>query len=593
MHAKTALLASLSVLVGAGPAARARGVTIPEGQWQAAGKRGIVVAGGRGSVEAGLTILRAGGNAVDAAVATLLALTVTDGHNFAFGSEVVFMHYDARRKTVETLSGVGVAPALATRAHFVALAQKAQAAKAAADAAAPRRPAAAGPAPTPTPTTGAAFAAAPGALAIPGSGLAPAAVPGAFDALVTALARSGTRRFAEVVAPTLALLDRKEKPWHADLARTLRVLVDAERAAGADRSRGLRLVADAFYRGPVARAIDAWSRKSGGLLRFSDLATHATRVEEPVSAAYRGFVVYKPGPFTQGPYLLEALQILEGFDLKALGANHPETVHLMVEALKLGLADRDVYYADPNFVDVPMAALLSPAYARLRRGLVDPERASREQRPGDPRAGKPLLAAPEARAGIGGPSHDTTTCLVADAAGNVVAATPSGWSGVLAGDTGVWLGTRLQSFNLWEGHPNALEPGKRPRVTLTPTIALKDGKPVIAVSVAGGDQQDQTTLQLLADVIDFGMTPAQAVTAPRFATNHHTGSFRQSPAALGSLETYETLGGGTIAALRARGHAVTTRKPPLSDPTIVVIDPETRRFSGAGDPAAGRHAGAL
>src|SRR5206468_2461045 len=138
------------------------------------------------------------------------------------------------------------------------------------------------------------------------------------------------------------------------------------------------------------------------------------------------------------------------------------------------------------------------------------------QRPGDPRHGKALLEHADSRRGLGGPANDTTTCLVADAQGNVVAATPSGFSGVVAGKTGVYLGTRLQSFNTWEGHPNCIEPGKRPRITLTPTIVLKDGKPAFAVSVAGGDMQDQATLQLLVSAIDFGMSPADAVTAPRF-----------------------------------------------------------------------------
>src|SRR5262249_1860714 len=174
--------------------------------------------------------------------------------------------------------------------------------------------------------------------------------------------------------------------------------------------------------------------------------------------------------------------------------------------------------------------------------LIDRKKASLVQRPGDPRAGKPLLEQPEARRGLGGPAHDTTTCLAADAQGNVVAATPSGFSGVRAGQTGVWLGTRLQSFNIWEGHPNCIEPGKRPRITLTPTLVLKDGKPVFAVSVAGGDGQDQTTLQLLLNCIDFGLSPAEAVTAPRFGTNHHLGSFRQTPPQLGSLLIYEEVG---------------------------------------------------
>ena len=290
-------------------------------------------------------------------------------------------------------------------------------------------------------------------------------------------------------------------------------------------------------------------------------------MEEPVSADYRGYTVYKCGVWTQGPYLLQTLRLLEGFDLKGLGHNRPETIHLTVEAMKLALADRDIYYADPLFVPVPTEQLLSAAYAELRRPLIDPQHASLTQRPGDPRGGKALLDRPDLRHGPGGPINDTTTCLVADAQGNVVAATPSGFSGVLAGRTGVWLGSRLQSFNAWEGHPNCIEPGKRPRITLTPTLVLKNGKPALAVSVAGGDGQDQTTLQLLLDVIDFGLEPARAVTAPRFGTNHHLGSFRQKPPELGSLLLYPEVGDNTFRDLEARGHKLTPRRPPLWAPT--------------------------
>jgi gamma-glutamyltranspeptidase/glutathione hydrolase len=343
----------------------------------------------------------------------------------------------------------------------------------------------------------------------------------------------------------------------------------------------------------VARDLDAWSRTNGGLLRYSDLATHVTRIEEPASVSYRGHTVYKCGPWTQGPCLLEALQLLEGFDLKGMGHNRPDTVHVTVEALKLALADRDVYYGDPLFVDVPLAELLSPRYVEVRRSLIDRRHASLEQRPGDPRAGKALLDRDETRRGLGGPAHDTTTCLVADGQGNVVAATPSGWSGVLAGRTGVWLGSRLQSFNLWEGHPDCLEPGKRPRITLSPTLVLKEGKPVLAVSVAGGDGQDQTVLQMLLDAVDFGLSPAECVTAPRFGTNHHVGSFRQTPPALGSLLLYPEFGEATIHDLEARGHKVTVRKAPLWSPTVLSIDPATGLIRAAGDPKARRHAGAF
>src|SRR5262249_18212776 len=195
--------------------------------------------------------------------------------------------------------------------------------------------------------------------------------------------------------------------------------------------------------------------------------------------------------WTQGPYLLQTLMLLEGFDLKPLGHNKPETIHLEAEALKLAMADRDAWFADPLFADVPLAELMSSSYVQLRRGLIDPKHASLVRRPGDPRAGKVLQDNPDPRFGPGGPSQDTTTCLVADGRGTVAHGAPGGFGGVCAGKTGVKQVPRLQSNNNWAGHANCIEPGKRPRITLTPTIVMKEGKPVIAVSVAGGDMQDQ------------------------------------------------------------------------------------------------------
>jgi gamma-glutamyltranspeptidase/glutathione hydrolase len=179
---------------------------------------------------------------------------------------------------------------------------------------------------------------------------------------------------------------------------------------------------------------------------------------------------------------------------------------------------------------------------------------------------------------------------VADAAGNVVAATPSGWGGVLAGRTGVTLGSRLRSLNTWRGHPNCLQPGKRPRITLTPTLVLRQGRPVAAISVAGGDQQDQVTLQLLLSHLDFGRSPAEAVTAPRFITQHHVGSFNQPPPELGVLLVSQSLGQATIDALTARGHRVRVQPPPFGHPVMLTLDPQTGHKQAAGDPQAGRHA---
>jgi gamma-glutamyltranspeptidase/glutathione hydrolase len=349
-------------------------------------------------------------------------------------------------------------------------------------------------------------------------------------------------------------------------------------------------VADYFYRGPLAKEIDAWMREKGGLLRAEDLAAHGTRVEKALSVEYRGHVVFKCGPWTQGPWLLQALQLLEGCDLKAMGPGSADAVHHAAEAMKLAMADRDEHYGDVE--GVPIERLLSRDYANLRRSLIDPKRASLVLRPGDPRGMKPLLDA-ALQKGEGGKPNDTTTCLVADRHGNVIAATPSGWSGAVAGPTGIWMGSRLQSFNPWPGHPNSLAPGKRPRITLTPTLVLRAGKPVLAVSVAGGDAQDQVALQLILNAIDFGLAPDVAVTAPRFQTHHYVGSFGQSKPLLGSLFLQQPgFSKESLDELRERGHDVTYSRPPVWWPCLIQLDPTSGRKHAAGDPKARRHAAA-
>ena len=520
--------------------------------WKASGQQAGVATGGAESADAALAVLQDGGNAVDAAVAAMLVLSVTDSKNFCFGGEVPILVYDAQRKVVEVICGQGGAPRLATVAYF----QEHHEGR------------------------------------IPADGHpATAAVPGALDALLTALDRFGTKTFEQSAAATLAILDGHRDGWQPQLARTIRRLIEAERQADGDRRRGLRLAADCFYRGPIARELDAWSRAHGGLIRYPDLATHVTRIEEPVAIDCRGHTVYKCGAWTQGPYLLETLRLLDKFDLRSLQHNSGPYVHLLTEAMKLGLADRDAYYADPLFVDVPLDGLLSEPYAELRRPLIDLMRASTELRPGDPHANRALLGISPAEYRLPtAPIQDTTTCLVADRWGNVVAATPSGWGGVMAGETGILLGSRLRSLNTWPGHPNCIEPGKRPRITLTPTLVFRAGQPVAAISVAGGDQQDQVTLQLLLSHLEFGCDPARAVTAPRFVTDHLIGSFNQTPPQLGSLTLDESFPAAAVADLRQRGHQVRLKRPPLGHPVMLVIDPQSGWKTAAGDPAARRHA---
>ncbi len=515
--------------------------------WKATGKRGAVAGGGAAAVNAAAAVFDRNGNAADAAATMLLALCVTDSTNFCFGGEMPILYHDGATGKVEVIAGMGTAPKLATLDHFK--------------------------------------------KGIPRSGPESAAVPAALDAIITLLARHGSFTFAAAAAPALALLGSGKQAWHADLASTITQLIAAEKSAG-DRAAGLRAVADCFYRGPIAAALDKWSQSSGGLIRAEDLAAHVTRIEEPVTAKYRGYTICKCGPWTQGPCLLEALQLLDGFDVKAMGRQSAEAVHITIEAMKLAMADRDVYYADPLFESVPIESLLSNDYVAMRRKLIDAHHASLELQPGEPVSGKPLLDRHDPRFGPPSKSHDTTTCLAADAAGNFVAATPSGWGGVLAGSTGIWLNSRLQSFNNWPHSPNRIEPGKRPRITLSPTLVLQSGKPVLAISVAGGDGQDQTALQLVMNHIDFALPPHESVTAPRFGTNHHISSFGQSPPSLGSLTINPDLGEKTIAALKQLGHKIRVSNGALWSPCVIERT-ATGDFQTAGDPRAGRHAAAV
>jgi len=311
---------------------------------------------------------------------------------------------------------------------------------------------------------------------------------------------------------------------------------------------------------------------------------------------YRGYTVCKCDTWTQGPYLCQTLRLLEGFDLKKMGHLSADYIHVLAEALKLGFADRDEYYGDPLFVNVPLKALLSDRYTKLRCSLIDTTYASKEVRPGDPVNLKAVKGRGTYRPGRGG----TTTCVVADHWGNLVAATPSG-NGPYAvcRELGVAHGNRLRSLNTTAGHPNRIEPGKRPRITLTPTIVLKDGKAVMAISVAGGDLQDQTTLNCLLNHIEFGMMPEDAVTAPRFSTGHHENSFNPNPdrkatlETLGSLTLDDRIDKNVGRELTDRGHKISTTSLPIAYPVMIYVDRDTGMIYAAGDPRAKRHAAAL
>ncbi|MFN0121498.1 MAG: gamma-glutamyltransferase family protein [Blastocatellia bacterium] len=576
------------------------------------GTRAIVAGGQPLVVEAGLRILHKGGNAVDAGVAATFAGSVIEISHFAFGGEVPVIIRLAG-KPVVTINGQGPAPKLATREFF-----EKRATGGGQEGASGRSGASAG--------------------LIPSAGPLAACVPGVLDAMIVALDQYGTMRLADVLQPAIELADgfpidelrvnyiRNTRPvyepWadsravflpggevpkvgdifaQKNLARTLRELVDVEKKnARRGRSAALNAVRDHFYRGPVAQRIGAAMEKMGGLLRAGDLAAFRAEVAEPVKVSYHGYDVYKVGFGTQGPVMLQTLNLLDGFDLGKMGHNSADYIHTVIEALKLSFADRDRHYGDQRFVKVPAAELLSPEYTAMRRRLIDPKTASLDQRPGDPAGGKAISQmigmadetgasdVPEAAR-----AHDTTCVNVIDAQGNVFSATPSGaWlPAVVAGDTGVLISSRLQSFLLKPGHPNELQPGKRPRMTLSPTLVMKDGQPFAALSTPGGDNQDQALLQTLLNIIEFGMNPQEAVEAPRFETRHLVSSFDDHKFNPGLMLIENRIDAKVGEDLKARGHKLETAGPFAngSAPTIILYDPKTKALHAGADVRRGRY----
>ncbi len=588
------------------------------------GKRGAVAAGHPLSAEAGMRLLQQGGNAVDAGCAALLAASVIEISHFSFGGEVPIIIKPSKAKPV-VINGQGIAPKLATREFFLERAKRGEREE--------------GPVYTGAPEYVSINEGGARPGTIPSSGILPATVPGILDAVVVALDTYGTKSLAEVMQPAIEMadgfpidelrvsfLERTRKifeRWPSsakvflpngrlpkvgeifaqpDLARTLREIVAAERSAKAQgRHAALLAARDYFYKGAIAKRISEFSEKNGGLLRAGDFAAFRAKVEQPTMTSYRGYEIYKTGFWAQGPAMLELLNILEGYDLRAAKHNSADYIHTLVEAMKLAFADRDKYYGDPDFVKVPANELLSKDYAAMRRTLIDKMRASMEQRPGDPVNKAPLLKdnpqptltgeskVPEAER-----ANDTTCVNVIDKDGNVFTATPSGaWlPAVVAGDTGVLMGQRMQSFLLEASHPNVLEPGKRPRVTLTPTLVMKDGKPLLALSTPGGDNQDQSLLQVLFNIIEFGMNVQEAVEAPRFQTLHLVSSFDDHRFNAGEVKIEDRIGKDILSSLLSRGHKVEAVSAwgNASAPTVIMLRPDSGVIEAGADPRRGRYA---
>src|ERR1700733_9531957 len=575
---------------------------------------------------AGMAVLERGGNAFDAAVAAGFVLQVVEPHLNGPGGEVPVIGHDARRGETFVVCGQGTAPAAATVEAYAGL----------------------------------------GLDLVPGSGLLAACVPGAFGGWLLLLREYGTLALRDVLGYAIgyaqagyplvppiswsiaSVAELFREHWHTSaevylpgggvpapgtrfanpaLAATYqRILAEAEAASG-DRDEQIEAARQAWYDGFVAEEIgkfaatevmDVTGHRHRGLLTANDLATWHARLESPVSYDYDGLTVCKTGPWGQGPVFLQQLALLSGYDVAAMEPGSAEYIHLITEAGKLAFADREAWYGDPEFTEVPVGDLLSVAYNDERRKLVG-ETASMELRPGHPAGREPGLpgfathpfgmtdldSPDQSRRGSGDPGVDPATgeplgratyaqarrgdtCHldVADRWGNVVTATPSGgWlqSSPVIPTLGFCLGTRGQMFTLSPGLPATIAPGKRPRTTLTPTLTLREGEPYLAFGTPGGDQQDQWTLAFFLNHVVFGMNLQQAIDFPAFHSAHMPSSFYPREAYPLRLDIEERIGADAVDELRRRGHDVRVQ-PPWSLGRISAVARRNGMLYGAANP---------
>ena len=385
--------------------------------------------------------------------------------------------------------------------------------------------------------------------------------------------------------------------FQKDLRATLRQIVAAEEAHQAEgRERALKAARDLVYKGELAETIVTFCRDQGGLLTMDDLAEYQARWEPPVMVNYRGYQVYACGPWGQGPVFPQALKLVEGIDLRSMGHNSAEYIHTLSQSLNLAFADREQYIGDPAFVDVPMDGLLSEAYLRERRTLIDPDRAWPEMPPaGDPRNCRATLegaaqavATPEP---VGDQGADTSYFGVIDKDGNIISCTPS--EGTLSGGGPIIPGTGL-SFPLrgcqskvQHGHPAAIAPGKRPRLTPAPALVLRDGQPVMAIGSHGGDHIPQGMLQLFLNVVEFGFDPQEAVEEPRFYSYNFPSSLSQSVYLPGVVRLEGRISEDVVSALQRPGHKV-DMYPDWWEGSglygVITLNPDTGVLQGGADP---------
>lgn len=507
--------------------------------------RGVVATSQPLAAQAGLRMLLAGGSAADAVVAAAAVLNVVEPMSTGIGGDAFALVYDARSRTVRGLNGSGRAPAGLTREVFSSR----------------------------------------GHTSIPIAGMLPVTVPGAVDAWAELLAAHGKLSLAQVLAPAIEYAEQGfpvseiiARGWkmaeaklaaHADAARTYLPEGRAPRAGEIFRQPGLarsfRQIAeggrDAFYRGPIAEAIAATAARDGGVLSAADLAAHGSTWVTPISVNYRGYTVYEIPPNGQGITALMALNILNGFDLAGFAPASAEALHLQIEALRLAFADAAAYVADPDHATVPVEWMLSTERATARRALIDPHRA---------------LAAVQPMPLPGG--HDTIYATAVDADGNAVSFINSLYmgfgSGVVAGDTGICLQNRGAGFVLDPAHPNCVAPGKRPYHTIIPCMVTHGDRLWSSFGVMGGFMQPQGHVQMLVNMIDFGMNPQEALDAPRFELVEPY--LRQDAV---TLEHDPAV----AAELAARGHVIADRQGMFGfgGGQIIVVDDAGVRHAGS------------
>jgi gamma-glutamyltranspeptidase/glutathione hydrolase len=549
---------------------------------------------------AGIAVLELGGNAFDAAVAAGFTLQVVEPHLNGPGGDLPALVWPAGRDRPLVLCAQGPAPRAATIERYRDEL---------------------------------------GLALIPGTGPLAAVVPGAFGGWAALLREHGTLYLRDVLRfaigyaqdgyPVLdrvkVSIQRVEELFRDDwttsadvylpapepgelhrnpaLAATYRRLVEEAEAASTDREAQIDTAVEAWYRGFVAEEmlafqelewLDSSGRRHAGLLSEDDLRDWRPSWEEPLSVDYHDHTVFKAGPWSQAPVFLQQLRLLEGFDLAALGNSSAEYIHVVTECAKLAFADREAWYGDPAFVEVSLDDLLSREYAEERRALVG-EEAAPELRPGSPGGREPRLPAPVEKApvapGVGEPTRgDTVHVDVVDRWGNLVSATPSGgwlWGAPVIPSLGFCLGTRAQMFWLEEGLPNSLEPGKRPRTTLSPTVAARGGEPYLAFGTPGGDQQDQWSLHAFLGHVHFGLDLQEAIEAPEHHTEAFPSSFYPRETLPRHVAVEDRVGEATIDGLRERGHDVEVSGPwSLSRVSAVARDRDGRLRAGA-SPRAG------